>query len=92
MRLLTLSFSLLTHNFEKWHIIICHCLLNGLLEWSAVFFYLTQEFELDPSLRHNMKLETTERIARVRLEMQWDKARLELAHHKLQVAFCHPLI
>uniref|UniRef100_H2ZFC4 Cilia- and flagella-associated protein 44 n=1 Tax=Ciona savignyi TaxID=51511 RepID=H2ZFC4_CIOSA len=43
------------------------------------------EFELDPSIRHKMEQETESKIERVRLEMQWGKEKLALAHRKLEV-------
>ncbi|CAK8686101.1 unnamed protein product [Clavelina lepadiformis] len=45
------------------------------------------EFELDPSLRGKMVAETHEKVNRVRLEMQWDKAKLALTHDKLHKRF-----
>lgn len=42
------------------------------------------EFDLDPSQHVAMRVETERKEARLRLEMQWDKARLELLHDKLR--------
>ena len=53
---------------------------------SLNFKIILKDFELDPSLRHNMAKETGDRIERVRLEMQWDKAKLALLHEKLKVS------
>ncbi|XP_039256736.2 cilia- and flagella-associated protein 44-like isoform X2 [Styela clava] len=46
-----------------------------------------EDFELDPSLRVNMHEATNKRIERVRLEMQWEKEKLNLATRKLKNRF-----
>nr|CAB3230210.1 WD repeat-containing protein 52-like [Phallusia mammillata] len=46
-----------------------------------------EEFELDPSIRMKMLSQTQDRIERVRLEMQWDKEKLALAHRKIEGRF-----
>jgi len=43
-------------------------------------------FELDPSIRQKMTEQTQQRIERARLEMQWEKEKLALAHRKLHVS------